>query len=123
MAKNFVPLRHQIYSRYATFFQNLLKSSSKEVVLLANIVSRDAQSVTAKNIALVDRESGCSPWDYSSMRVKSGLKRKPIVQLGPGPSPSPSFGPKQNTKLTLDHPPPTHHPPKTFKEVLGKLEA
>ena len=44
-----------------------------------------------------------------------------IVQLGPGPSPS--FGPKQNTKLTLDHPPTTHHPPKTFKEVLGKLEA
>ena len=42
LAKNFVPLRHQMYSRYATFFQNLLKSSSKEVVLLANIVSRDA---------------------------------------------------------------------------------
>ena len=48
------------------------------MVLLANIVSRDAQSVTSKNIALVERESGYSPWDYSSMRVKSGLKRKPI---------------------------------------------
>ena len=28
-----------------------------------------------------------------------------IVQLGPGLSPSPSFGPKQNTKLILYHPP------------------
>ena len=56
----------------------ILKSCSKEVVLLANLVSCDAQSVTSKNIALVERESGCSPWDYSSMRVKSGLKRKTI---------------------------------------------
>ena len=32
------------------------------------------------------------------------------------------FGPKQNTNVTLE-PPTTTHPPKTFKEFLGKLEA
>ena len=32
------------------------------------------------------------------------------------------FGPKQNTKVTLE-PPTTTHTPKTFKEVPGKLEA
>ena len=34
------------------------------------------------------------------------------------------FGRKQNTKETLEPPPiTTHNPPKTFKEVPGKLEA
>ena len=80
LAKNFVLLRHQMYSRYSTFFQNLLKSSSKEVSLLANIVSRDVQSVTSRNIELVTNESGCSPWDYSSMRVKAGLKKTPVPE-------------------------------------------
>ena len=32
-----------------------------------------------------------------------------------------SFGPKQNTKLTFDHPPPPP-PPKFFKKVRGKLK-
>ena len=80
LAKNFVPLRHQMYSRYSTFFQNLLKSSSKEVALLASVVSRDAQSVTSRNIKLVTSESGCSPWDYSSMRVKAGLKKTSVPE-------------------------------------------
>ena len=42
--------------------------------LLANIVSRDAQTVTARNIQLIEKASGQSPWDYSAMRIKSQLK-------------------------------------------------
>ena len=80
LARDFRTLRNQIYSRYSNFFQNLLNSSSKEVSFLANIVSRDAQSVTSKNIQLVEKAAGCSPWDYSTWRIKSGLSIKPIPE-------------------------------------------
>ena len=75
LAKNFQTLRNQIYSRYSTFFQSLLSSSSKEVSLLANMVSRDSQSVTARNLKLVLNAAGCSPWEYSKNRIKSQLKK------------------------------------------------
>ena len=80
LAKNCHTLRHQIYSRYSRFFQNLLTSSSKEVSFLANIVSRDSQSVTNKNIELVKNAAGCSPWDFSTWRIKAGLKVSPIPE-------------------------------------------
>ena len=80
LAKNFQTLRNQIYSRYSTFFQSLLGSSSKEVCLLANIVSRDCQSVTARNLQLIQNAAGCSPWDYSKNRIKSQLKKIPVPE-------------------------------------------
>ena len=80
LARNFNSLRNQIYSRYSRFFQSLLTSSSKEVSLLANIVARDCQTVTAKNVKLVERAAGCSPWDYSTIRIKSGLKKPPAPE-------------------------------------------
>ena len=80
LAENFETLRNSVYSRYPTFFQNLLKSSSKEVAFLANIVSRDVQSVTARNLKLIENASGYSPWDYSKMKVKAGLKKTPIPE-------------------------------------------
>ena len=54
---------------YSRFFQSLLNSSSREVSFLANIVSRDCQSVTAKN---VEHAVGCT-----TMRIKAGLKKPP----------------------------------------------
>ena len=80
LAKNFQTLRNQIYSRYSRFFQSLLNSSSKEVSFLANIVSRDCQSVTARNIKLVDKAAGRSPWDYSTVRIKAGLEKLPVPE-------------------------------------------
>ena len=80
LGRNFQSLRNQIYSRYSRFFQSLLNSSSREVSFLANIVARDCQSVTAKNVKLVERAAGCSPWDYSTMRIKAGLKKPPAPE-------------------------------------------
>ena len=72
LGRNFQSLRNQIYSRYSRFFQSLLNSSSREVSFLANIVSRDCQSVTAKN---VEHAVGCT-----TMRIKAGLKKPPAPQ-------------------------------------------
>ena len=46
-ARDFVSLRNQILGRYRAFFQKLLKSHSKEIRLLANIVGRDPRSTTS----------------------------------------------------------------------------
>ena len=72
-AKNHVTLRNQVLSRYPGFFQGLLKSPSKEVKLLANVVSRDPRSNTFQNLKYVKTLSGLSPWDYSSTRIKLEL--------------------------------------------------
>ena len=78
LARDSRTLRNHIYSRYSKFFQNLLNSSSKEVSFLAKIVSHDSQSVTHNNIQLIEKASGCSPWDFSTWRIKTGLTIKPI---------------------------------------------
>ena len=80
LADNFTTLRNSVYGRYPSFFQSLLNSSSKEVALLANIVARDAQTVTARNIKVVEDASGHSPWDFSAMQVKSGLKKVTVPE-------------------------------------------
>ena len=36
--------------------------------------------VTSRNIKLVTSESGCSPWDYSSIQVKAGLKKTSVPE-------------------------------------------
>ena len=43
-------------------------------------MSRDCQSVTARNLKLVENEAGCSPWDYSRNRFKSQLKKIPVPE-------------------------------------------
>ena len=66
LAKDFVSLRNQILGRYPAFFQKLLNSPSKEIRLLANIVSRDPRSTTSKNLVYIKQLSGLDPWDFSS---------------------------------------------------------
>ena len=50
LAIDFMSLWKQVLGRYPAFFQKLLSSPSKEVRLLANIVSRDPRSTTSKNL-------------------------------------------------------------------------
>ena len=76
--KNFVSLRNQILGRYPAFFQKLLNSTSKEIRLLANIVSRDPRSTTCKNLLYIKSVSGLDPWDFSSQKIKASL---PVQQV------------------------------------------
>ena len=83
LAADFVPLRNQVYGRYVSYFQNLFMSSSKEVRHLARIVSRDARSVTSRNVQHLTTLSGYSPWDYSSEKIRENLPRS-VVPAGDG---------------------------------------
>ena len=78
LAANFVSLRNQVYGRFASYFQNLFSSSSREVRHLARIVSRDARSVTFKNIEHLTSLSGYSPWDYSAAKIRQHL---PVAEV------------------------------------------
>ena len=78
LAPSSVSLRNQAYSRYVNFFQQLFRSSSREVRHLVRIVARDVRSVTSKNVALVTACSGLSPWDYAKWRIQEQLPKKPV---------------------------------------------
>ena len=73
-------LRNQVLGRYPAFFQKLLSSPSKEVRLLANIVSRDPRSTTSKNLLYLKKVSGLDPWDYSSQKIKSNLPTRKLPE-------------------------------------------
>ena len=78
LANNFVSLRHQIYGRYVNYFQGLFNSSSREVRHLVRIVSRDARSVTCRNVTLLSEMTGLSPWDYSKWRIMEKLQKTAV---------------------------------------------
>ena len=67
-----------MYGRYVNYFQGLFKSSSKEVRHLARIVSRDARSVTCRNVTLLSEVTGLSPWDYSKWRIQEKLQKTAV---------------------------------------------
>ena len=80
-ARNFLSSRHQIMSRYVTFFQSLLNSPSREVRLMTRIVAADKKSVTSQNVAhITEISKGLSPWDYSKSRIMNELPRSPIEE-------------------------------------------
>ena len=58
-----------IKSRYVKFFHSLRKSKSEEVRILSEIVGRDMGSVTGKNLAMMERETGLNPWSTSSSEI------------------------------------------------------
>ena len=73
LADGFLPTRHKFLSRYVKFFQRLLKSSSPEVALLANIVGRDKSSTTGRNLNQISTETGMNPWCTSASSICKNL--------------------------------------------------
>ena len=70
--------RHKLSHQYVGFFQNLGQSASREVRLLKEIVARDAQSVTGRNILNIKAEYDLDPWSWSLQRFKLKDVRKPV---------------------------------------------
>ena len=65
------------------FSSTYLKAAvrTQEVQLLANIVSRDAQSKTKQNVKYIERLTKLSAWDYSKERIAENLKKKEVPGL------------------------------------------
>ena len=79
LAGDQVSLRNQVLSRYPGFYRNLLNSASKEVRILARIVSRDPRSNTWKNLQYLERLTNLrQPHSYSAFRLKEALPVKKV---------------------------------------------
>ena len=61
-----------ILGRYGNFFRGLRSSVSHEVRVLSNLVTRDLQSTTGKNIMTLMSSSGGDPWIVSPQKLKEG---------------------------------------------------
>ena len=70
-----------VLTRYGKFFKSLRSSTSMEVATMANLVSRDIQTTTGKNLRLVELSSGLSAWDTGSDELKDALKIKETVTV------------------------------------------
>ena len=66
-------LRNMVLSRYPTFYQNLRRSPSVEVSLMAEIVSKDARTTTAGNLAYLASLTSLDCATSSKLEVKSLL--------------------------------------------------
>ena len=73
--------RVNILSRYSTFARNLRTSVSQEVRTLYNLVSRDLQTTTAKNLKFVTRQSGDDVWEVSPAKLKQDLIKNLTVEI------------------------------------------
>ena len=62
-------VRKKLLGQYLGFFQKLLRSESPEIRMLANLVGRDAGSVTGSNLINLEDEFGLDPWSSSSSQV------------------------------------------------------
>ena len=65
--------RADALTRYAKFFRSLRASTSREVATIANLVSRDIQTTTGKNLRLVEMGSGFSAWDAGQERLREAV--------------------------------------------------
>ena len=63
------PVRQRVLGQYLGFFKKLTKSDSPEVRLLADLVGRDAGSVTGQNLLNIEEEFGLDPWVSSSAQL------------------------------------------------------
>ena len=74
-------LRNQILSRYPAFYRKLLQSPSKEVRVLASIVSHDPRSPTCSNLRYLQKMTGlATPQYFSSARIKVALPVKEVPE-------------------------------------------
>ena len=62
-----------IISRYVKFFHSLRSSASYEVQVLSRLLARDLQSVTGKNLQLVQDMTKLNPWTSSGKNLKAAL--------------------------------------------------
>ena len=76
LASEFVPIRTKLLSRYVKFFKSLLKSSSVEIRLLANIAAQDRSSTTGKNLAKIANETDLNPWTATPAMIRQALHQK-----------------------------------------------
>ena len=77
----FTSARTDILTRYGRYFRGLRSSASWEVTVLANLVSRDLQTTTGKNLRTVKEASGLDPWVATPSMLKKAVIDSETVEV------------------------------------------
>ena len=78
---NTTTAKTDILSRYPSFFKNLRLSTSKEVAVMANLVSRDIRSTIGCNLRMIQETIGMSVWTTAQSRIKSAIIESQTVTI------------------------------------------
>ena len=73
-------VRHRLICQYIGYFRKLRDSASKEVRVLCQIVARDAQAATGRNLLKIQEEYDLDPWSSSVSSFKMKDIRNPIPE-------------------------------------------
>ena len=73
--------RVDILSRFVKFFNSLRNSASYEVQVMSRLQARDIQSVTGRNLKLIQGLTGQNPWTTSYRRLKEALIEEELVEV------------------------------------------
>ena len=73
LAVNMCSAREEILARFAGFVSKLASSPCREVRVLAALVSHDARTVTGRNVALIEKESGLGVAGTAVWQIRSSL--------------------------------------------------
>ena len=81
LAKDFLPVQTELFSRYVKFSRSLQTSVSREVRILASLVSKDIQSNTGKNLAVIQRTCGVNPRSVSPTVIRKNPVKTEVPVL------------------------------------------
>ena len=73
--------RTDILGRYSKFVKSLKSSPSDEIRILVNIVGRDVQSNTGRNLKFLEHACGVDPWSESTGAVKRAINDRELVEV------------------------------------------
>ena len=71
-----ITVKWDIITRYAGFYRGLLTSPSREVNIMARLVGKDIRTTTAKNLRVLERETGGSSWRSTSVEIRRLLSMR-----------------------------------------------
>jgi hypothetical protein len=75
-----VTVRRDVLARYAGFYKSLLTSPCREVNILARVVAKDIRTTTARNMRMIEQETGGLTWATPGGKIREALAtREPTV--------------------------------------------
>ena len=75
-----VTVRRDVLARYAGFYKSLLTSPCREVSILARLVAKDIRTTTARNMRMIEKETGGLTWAAPGGKIREELAtREPAV--------------------------------------------
>ena len=78
LADGFLPVKTELFTRFVKFYKSLKSSVSKEVRFLLNVIHKDLQSNTGKNLHLIQTESGFNPTVVPPTLIRSNPLRAAV---------------------------------------------